>query len=269
MQLSDAIYIVLASSGVFMGLMYLLAQIKRDTSIVDIAWGLGFVVAGVNLYLAMDGDNALFKLVQVLVTIWGLRLFLHIFIRKAGSDEDWRYANWREEWGKNHWWRSFLQVFMLQGFLMSVIAAPLIVSWASSDTSIPPLAYVGAAVWAFGFYFEAVGDYQLSQFIKWKKETKKNKKKKKIKTEFMTQGLWRYTRHPNYFGEVTQWWGLWLIVVGAPYGLWAIVSPITITYLLLKVSGIPMLEKKWADDKEFKKYKKRTNAFFPGPPKRK
>lgn len=163
---------------------------------------------------------------------------------------------------------------MLQGIFMMIISAPIIVAAAAENTDITALAIAGSVIWLVGFYFEAVGDYQLTKFLKKKQEVpakaKKGKKGKRKKgPEFMTNGLWRFTRHPNYFGEVTQWWGLWVVVVGSSYGLYAVVSPLAITWLLLKVSGIPMLEKKWEDNKEFKKYKKRTNAFFPGPPRRK
>lgn len=267
-EILDVYLVGLATAWVFMGLLYIVAQIRQDTSIVDIGWGLGFVVIGLSLSVVEGGEGAVFSLVQLLVSIWGLRLFVHILLRKGGKPEDWRYANWREQWGRNHWWRSFLQVFMLQGFLMSLIAAPLYFAWVNAEAEIAPLAYVGVVIWVVGFYFEAVGDYQLTQFIKRKKNRSQASKKKKKSSDIMTEGLWRYTRHPNYFGEVTQWWGLWLVVVTYEYGFIAVVSPLIITYLLLKVSGIPMLEKKWEGDKAFEKYKKRTNAFFPAPPKK-
>ena len=266
--IDQAILITAITASIYMLAVYVAAQIRRDTSIVDVAWGLGFVTAAAALQLANDSENELFSLVQVLVSIWGIRLFLHILVRKAGKPEDWRYQNWREQWGKTHWWRSLLQVCMLQGAILTAIAAPLYVAIAAEDTSLGPLAIVGAMVWLVGFIFEAVGDYQLKKFIADKEAAKASKSKKKH-PKFLMTGLWRYTRHPNYFGEVTQWWGLWIIVASTTYGLYAIVSPLIITYLLLVVSGIPMLEKKWEKDREFKKYKKKTNAFFPGAPKKK
>ncbi len=268
MQTSEAILITAITAGVFMTLVYLLAQIRRDSSLVDIGWGLGFFVIALNLYLARSGDNELFSLVHLLVAIWGLRLTMHILLRKAGKPEDWRFANWREQWGATHWWRSYLQVFLLQGLLMGLLAAPLVVAVSADNAEIGPLAIVGAMVWLIGFGFETIGDYQLTKFLARKREqaaSGKKKKGKKKQPEFMTEGLWRYTRHPNYFGEVTLWWGLWLMVASVSNGIYSIISPLVITILLLKVSGVPMLEAKWADNKEFKKYKRRTNAFFPGP----
>ena len=119
------------------------------------------------------------------------------------------------------------------------------------------LDFLGIAIWIFGFYFEAIGDWQLSKFIQ-----------DPEKTGIMKEGLWKYTRHPNYFGEVTQWWGIWLIALSTKYGLPSILGPLAITFLILKVSGIPPLEKKYADNEDFKKYKKKTSKFIPLPPKK-
>ena len=150
---------------------------------------------------------------------------------------------------------------MLQGLLAVVIAAPVLVAHHDSNDSLLNeniwLTVIGSTVWWVGFLFESIGDWQLTKFI----GNKKNKGK------VMTTGLWKYTRHPNYFGEVTMWWGLWLIVAPLNGGITAIISPLTITFLLLKVSGIPMLEKKYEKKKAFQAYKKKTSAFFPLPPK--
>jgi steroid 5-alpha reductase family enzyme len=137
---------------------------------------------------------------------------------------------------------------MLQGALMLLIAIPIIVINSYSYSRFSPISILGILIWMFGFFFEAVGDYQLKQHLK---------KSKSI----MTSGLWKYTRHPNYFGEATQWWGLGLMAIGIAW--WALLSPIIITYLLLRVSGVPMLEERWKGNRSYELYKKKTNAFFP------
>lgn len=256
------------ATGSYMLLVYLLAQLRKDNSIVDVAWGLGFVALTVSLAQTLNIQSNLFSLVQILIGLWGVRLFIHILLRNAGREEDWRYAIWRKAWGKNQWWRSLLQVYVVHGLLLILIAAPALAAATAEDSKIGAMAVIGALVWGVGFYFEAVGDFQLSQFLKIRAENAKKKSKKKRTSKFMMDGLWRYTRHPNYFGEITQWWGLWIIVAPTTHGLLAIISPITITILLLKVSGISLLEKKWEKDRAFRKYKQRTSALIPRKPRK-
>ncbi len=148
---------------------------------------------------------------------------------------------------------------MLQGLLLLLISAPIIIMGGRGKDSIGIISLVGLMVWIVGFFFEAIGDYELKQFIS--KPTNKGK--------LMQSGLWRYTRHPNYFGEVTQWWGIWLVSYGVTGFFWGIIGPLTISILILKVSGIPLLEKKYVGNKEFDKYKEQTSKFFPLPPRNK
>lgn len=251
---------VLVVAG-FMTLWYLASLILKDASIVDIAWGLGFVVLSWVFFVANTNPDAGHTVLTFLVSLWGVRLATHIYRRKHGAPEDWRYAKWRKDWGKNFFWRSFFQIFMLQGVLMLIIASPVWIAAANDTFELSVALYLGALTWCIGFFFEAVGDSQLTNFIK-EKKTRKNG------PQVMTRGLWSYTRHPNYFGEVTQWWGIFIIVCTLNYGWLAVMSPLAITYLLLKVSGITLLEKKYEGDKEFKAYKLRTSAFFPLPPKK-
>lgn len=238
---------------------YLLSVLKNDSSLADVAWGTCFIaVAGVLLFKDSD-PSASSVLVTFLVTIWGTRLSLYILKRRIGNPEDGRYAKWRKEWGKSFLVRSYLQNFLFQGLLALLIAAPIIVAAQSNVVSgaqhwwqIP-----GLLIWLGGFLFEMISDWQLSEFIK-----------TKSKGQIMQTGLWRYSRHPNYFGEVTQWWGLWLVVLGLTYGQWAIISPLTITLLILFVSGVPLLERKYKDDKAYQAYAKRTSSFIPLLPKK-
>jgi steroid 5-alpha reductase family enzyme len=149
--------------------------------------------------------------------------------------------------------RSFLQVYLLQGFFMWVISLPIIVVSTVKNQTTSPLILAGSIIWLVGFLFESIGDYQLMLFVK----------RKQNKSDIMQKGLWKYTRHPNYFGEVLVWWGIFIMVLPLQYGIWAIMSPITISFLLLYVSGIPMLEAKYEHNQVFQAYKKRTSAFFP------
>ena len=247
------------ASAVSLGLAtmwFLLSLVLRRNDIADVGWGLGFLVLGAFLWVMHDASLR-FLLVYALITLWGLRLAGHIAWRHRGKPEDRRYQKWREEWGSSFYLRSFLQVYLLQAFFQLVIAAPLFVSALYHDDVLGPLAVLAVALWIVGFYFEAVADYQLLRY----KADPANKGK------LLMTGLRRYTRHPNYFGEVTMWWALFLLVLPVPYGWLAIISPLTINWLLLYVSGIPMLESKYEGREDFEAYKRRTNAFFPWWPK--
>lgn len=197
-------------------------------------------------------------LVSTVVTIWGVRLAWHIHKRNKGKAEDYRYLAWRTAWGKWFYLRSYAQVYLLQGMFLFLIVLPVLFVNGSVGTALGLLDVLGMAIWLFGFYFEAVGDAQLARFM----QNPENEGK------LMQSGLWAYTRHPNYFGEVTQWWGLWLVALSVPHGLFGIIGPLTITFLILKVSGIPMLEKKMAEHPEFSEYSRRVSVFIPLPPKK-
>lgn len=242
---------------VFMTAVFVLAMSLKDNSIVDVAYGLAFLLACWAAFLGHGSGHPRQLLVLALVTLWGTRLAVHIFLRKAGEGEDFRYRQWREAWGKTFVWRSFLQIFMLQGAVVLLVALPILLVINNPGRALGMLDLWGAVVWLFGFSFEAVGDWQLLQF----------KKAPANRGRIIQTGLWRFTRHPNYFGEATLWWGLFLIALNVPYGALALASPVLIDALLLKVSGIPMLEAKYRGNPEFEAYKQRTNAFFPWFPK--
>ncbi len=241
-----------------MSLWFIISLLKKRNDVADVAWGLGFVLMTWVSFILSDDSDTRGILVGILVSIWGLRLAWHIHTRNKGKTEDYRYLAWRKEWGKWFFIRSYFQVYFLQGIFLFLIVLPVLIINKNVGASLQLLDFLGVTVWILGFYFEAVGDAQLSEFIK----NPENKGK------IMQKGLWAYTRHPNYFGEVTQWWGIWLVALYTPSGWLGIIGPITITFLILKVSGIPMLEKKMAENPAFQNYKKRVSMFFPLPAKK-
>ena len=242
-----------AAVFVYMTGVFVVALLKKDNSIVDIAWGPGFILVALWTFFLERGLEARHLLVTILILLWGTRLAIHIYSRNRGKGEDFRYARWRKSWGKWFLPRSFFQIFMLQGFLLLVISYPVMMVKHSSGKSLTFLDAAGGILWLSGFFFEAVGDYQLRRF----------KAEPENRGKIMTTGLWRYTRHPNYFGEAGMWWGIFLIALSVELGFTALVSPLVITFLLLKVSGVTMLEKKYSGNPEFAEYARRTSTFFP------
>lgn len=250
------ITLALITIGLYMTFWFIISRLARRNDVADVAWGVGFVVLAWTLYY--NSPSVQLSLAVILVTIWGIRLSIHIFMRNRKKPEDSRYQKWRQEWGRWFVVRSYLQVFILQGLLLLVISTPLIFMAENGRDSVGLISFAGVIVWALGFIFEAISDYELRKFIR----------DPSHKGQIMQSGLWRYSRHPNYFGEVTQWWGIWLISYGSPWFAWGIIGPVTITLLILKVSGVPMLEKKYEGNRGFEEYKARTSKFFPLPPKK-
>jgi len=250
-------YLILALTLLgYMTFWFIISIIKKRNDIADIAWGLGFIlISWSGLYLAHTSLRGL--LVNLLVTIWGMRLAWHIYKRNLKKHEDYRYAAWRKEWGKMFFLRSYFQVYLLQGLFLYLIIQPVILIHYNVSSNLEIFDLIGLVVWIIGFYFESTGDAQLKIFI----SNPANKGK------LMETGLWKYSRHPNYFGEVTQWWGIFIVALSIPLGFITIIGPLTITILILFVSGIPLLEKKYAGRKDFEAYKKRTSIFIPLPPK--
>jgi steroid 5-alpha reductase family enzyme len=242
----------------YMTLMFLVAVVRRDNSLADIGWGPGFAVVAIFTYLRYGSHLTPQILATALVTLWALRLFIHLLSRKRGMGEDWRYAQWRRDWGNYFLVRSYLQVFILQGLFMLVVVSPAILVNTGTRTSLVWLDYVAVVVWLVGFYFETVGDLQLRKFTS----------NPANKGQLMTTGLWRYTRHPNYFGEATMWWGIGIIALASGFGFLSFVGPAIITFLLLFVSGVPLLEKKYTGRADFEAYKQQTSVFIPLPPRK-
>lgn len=245
---------------VFMTLMFAVSRVLRRTDVVDAAWGPAFVVAAVGALMLNPEQLAIGYTIQTLVTllvaVWASRLSFTIGKRLLRKTEDKRYVELRSKWKGNEALNTYLRIFVVQAVLATIISAAVI----HINLSLPQVpagfAYAGAAVWLIGFFFESVGDLQLKRFLA----------DPKHKGKLMTEGLWNYTRHPNYFGEATMWWGIFIIALEVPYGWLGIVTPVVITYLLLFVSGVPMTEASFEGKPGWKSYKKRTSKFLPLPP---
>ena len=235
--------------------LFIIGQVLKNNSIVDIGWGIGFVIVAFFILFVKGFYDAASVITVLLVSIWGLRLFYYVLKRNMGKPEDFRYVNFREKWGsKFPVVKAYFQVYFLQSVFMYIISLSLLVILSTENNkNFLLFASIGTAVWIIGFIFEAIGDMQLKNF----------KKGGKNKGKIMRTGLWKYTRHPNYFGEATMWWGIFIISFSTKLWYVALISPIVLTYLLLYVSGVPMLEKKYSKNPEFIEYKKVTSKFIP------
>jgi steroid 5-alpha reductase family enzyme len=243
-----------------MTLLWLVSLPLKNSSIVDIFWGPGFIIAAwAAFFLTPDGYLPRKLLLNGLVTLWGLRLGLHILVRNRGKGEDFRYRAWRNEAGDAWAWRSFFKVFLLQGVILWVVAVPLLAAqWGSQPDHLTWLELLAVPAWLAGFYFEAAGDWQLMRF----------KADPSNRGRVLQSGVWRYTRHPNYFGDALQWWAYYLIAAAAG-GWWTFFSPLGMTFLLLRVSGVSMLEKSLAASKPgYQEYIQATSEFIPWFPRK-
>ena len=244
---------------VFFSAVFLVAQRMRNNGLIDIAWGLGFVCSTLISFAIGNPQSIVPQVATACVLAWGLRLTWHLAGRNLGKPEDFRYARMRDTWNpRTFHLRMFVQIYLLQLFLNVLINLPTIVSNLQDVPGWNAVASAGLAVWCIGFFFEVVGDHQLKVF----------KAKPANNGKLIETGLWRYTRHPNYFGEAVQWWGIFLLAVSAGYGYWLVISPLAITFFLLYVSGVPMLERKYEGRADWEDYKRRTRRFFPGIPKK-
>ncbi len=238
-------------------IVWLISIVKKDAGIVDPFWGIGFALVAWVVFAQAESSSRMY-LLCAMVTIWAIRLSGYLFVRNLGHQEDSRYAAMREKHGKKFWWVSLLTVFLLQGTLLWFISFPVIVAGVSSaDCPLTWLDLVGFVVWLIGWLFEAIADWQLAVF----------KSNPENKGQVLDKGLWRFSRHPNYFGNFLIWWGIFIVSISA-FGWTTIASPLLMSFLLLKVSGVAMLEKTIGDRRPgYREYCMRTNAFFPGPVK--
>jgi steroid 5-alpha reductase family enzyme len=248
----NTFWLQVVSLFIFINFWFVIAVIKKRNDIADVAWGLGFVLIILIGWFSNPTPRVL--LISFMVAFWGFRLAYHIGRRFLKSnEEDKRYQNMRTSWKSFSILNSWLRVFMLQGVTLLLVASSLIVV-TSFDNSDPILInFLGIIIWAFGLSFEIIGDQQLKKFIS----------QEENKGKIMTSGLWKYTRHPNYFGEAVLWWGLWLVTWGVDYFYLGLIGPITITLLLRFVSGVPLAEARYKENLEFQEYAAKTPPMLP------
>ncbi|TXT57074.1 MAG: 3-oxo-5-alpha-steroid 4-dehydrogenase [Promethearchaeota archaeon] len=272
----ENILIVIGISGlalfIYQMIAFIVGTAKKDNSIMDTFYGPGyFVVAIVSLIFTyqLEGTLSIRRVfATLLVLIWATRLATYVHIRNKGKGEDPRYAKMREKWkeqGKSVVLRSFGKIYLFQGLVIFLVVFPVLWINVIDPLGIQNLLgftgitlWLGGIIWLIGFLFETIGDYQLYTFLNEPNRTKK----------VLDEGLWRYTQHPNYFGEITQWWGIYIIAFGVPFGFLMIFSPIYITWQIINVSGIRLQDKMTEGDDAFARYKRRTSKFFPLPPKK-
>lgn len=253
--MAETLSINAAALFVYMTAAYVIAYYRQRLDTVDVAWGIGFIVVAWSSYLQHHNDVSL--LLAVLVTVWGARLASHIGQRSLKSlEDDARYTELSKKWRGNFWLRAYTSIFLLQGALIWIVSLPVSLASGYQSYSLSWLTVVGVWVWIAGFTIEAIADRQLRDFL-----SRSNHPK------LFQGGLWRYSRHPNYFGELTQWYGIAIIALQVNYGWIGFIGPLVLTYLIMFVSGLPPIERAKAKDAEYQAYKKHTSALVPLPPR--
>lgn len=245
----------LAASVLFFTILWVVSLRMQNSSIADVAWGPNVLLIGLIYYFTSDGALLRAQLTLALVAIWAVRLGLHLFYRQRLEGEDHRYVKWRDEYEDNWWWISYFRVFLLQSVIAWVVSLPIYFAIVSvGPPSLTLLDYIGVTVFVIGLVFESVSDEQLRRF----RAVRANKGR------VLETGLWSYTRHPNYFGEVLVWWGFGVIGV-ATGGVPGLLGPVVLTYLLIYVSGIAMIEPSLFTKPGYSSYAGKTPVFLPLP----
>lgn len=240
-------------------LLWVWSVFIKNVSIIDIFWGLGYVIVNSLYFFSSEVYNQRKIVLLILVALWGLRLTVYLGWRNYGKQEDYRYQEFRKKFGpERYWWFSYFQVFLLQGTLIMIISLPFLgIHGDNNVNALNLLDYIAIVFWLIGFLFETIGDYQLAKF----------KSNPNNKGNVLNSGLWRYTRHPNYFGDATVWFAYALFSIAAG-SYWFIIGPIIMVFLIIKVSGVALLEDTLKDTKpKYKEYIQKTNSFFPWFPK--
>jgi len=238
---------------IYMTLWYIVASVAKRSDLADVAWGLGLILLTMLILVSYENVSLRPILVSLLIFIWGLRLSLYIYLRNSGGVENFRYCKLREEWGKYFFLKSYLEIFILRGVLLMLVAIPVLYINTFGGGELGFLDYFGAGIWLLGFALESVSDWQLSVFLK----TPENKGK------LLKSGLRAFSRHPNYLGEVLQWSGIFFMALSLPYGYLTIVGPLTMVLIISKSINASAVEKNIAQDQEIEEYKKDTGILFP------
>ncbi|MDP3836994.1 MAG: DUF1295 domain-containing protein [bacterium] len=249
----ELLWFLPAFTLIYISAWYLLSLRVKRWDVIDVAWGPGFIflvwIAWYFRGMPTDGRAAW---IIVLITLWGARLLYHTYRRNLSKDEDWRYHRWHQGSGWRFFLKSYVSVFLFQGALMMIIALPAVYSLSFMSLRLYSINNLGIVLMIVGLLYETLADYQRRVFLQ----------EPINKDRLITYGLWKHSRHPNYFGEMLFWWGLFFIVLGAPKSWMLIVSPLTITYVLLFVSGLPM-EERYRGRPDFEEYRRRTSAIIP------
>lgn len=241
---------------VYMTLYWLVAKRRKRLDTVDVAWGLGFVLLAWVSFIQFPSDRT--RVIVTLVTIWGLRLAWHLDSRSRKRSDDPRYAELAKKWKGNFWMRAYISIFLLQGALIWLISLPIVLTGRTVVVASPSYYLAaGIIIWLIGFLTETIADGQLEKFL-----SQKNRPK------VLQTGLWRYSRHPNYFGEILEWWGIGIIALQVSYGWLGLAGPLLLSLLIIFVSGIPPIEKRRSKDPAYRHYQRRTSPLIPWPPKK-
>jgi len=257
--MGDAMVLSAVVIGVLMVGTWVVSLAVRNASIVDVVWGLGFTAVAWTGRVSSHGNSARQWLLTVMVSVWGLRLAGYLFWRNHGKGEDFRYRAMRKRWGPRFPLASLLTVFVLQGTLMWIVSLGVQLGQTRRHPGIGPVAIIGVVLWAGGLAFEAIGDAQLARF----------KADPSSAGKVMNRGLWRYTRHPNYFGDATLWWGIALVAAETGAGAWGLLGAAVMSWFLIRISGVAMLERSLRKRREgYEEYIATTSSFIPMPPRR-
>lgn len=233
-------------------IIFLFACLYKNYAVADIAWGFGFVVTSLVCAYAASPNSSLFWAVSCLIFLWGSRLSTHIYFRNKGKPEDFRYRQLREKWTYFPYFQAYIKLFLSQAFIMFVVSTCIMIA-ALSNATMNGVSWIFFSLAVFGFLYETISDYQLTRF----------KSKPSNQGKIMTQGLWSYSRHPNYFGEIIFWWGLSIMVAISSDNPIALVSGLTMNWLIVFVSGVPMLEAKYKSNTAYADYIQSTNSLLP------